>query len=95
MTRTDHLREIDDDRLAVFPPDQDVELVKVAMNQTGSSKPHKERHELGVELARIGDLSELTHGVGVDEGHEDAVAGLIDGGWDGEAVGVEDLVDVM
>lgn len=46
MPRRDHLREVDDDGLAVLPPDKNVELVEVTMDEARSGEPNEEVHQL-------------------------------------------------
>lgn len=48
-------------------------------------------HEFGVESGRVFDVADLAKGKAVDEFHYDAVAGLVDGTGDGEAIVIENL----
>lgn len=59
MFGRDHLREVDEDRLASWFGEEDIELVEIAVNETGSGEADDEVHELRVEGARIGDFADL------------------------------------
>ena len=54
-----HLREVDHDRLAAVAPDEDVELVEVAVDQARTRKAHDEVHQRRVQLPRVGMLRYL------------------------------------
>ena len=49
-----HLREIDHDGYSILPPNQDVKLVEITVNETCSSETDDEIHELGVECTDRG-----------------------------------------
>lgn len=50
MSRADHLREINDGRLAGLLVNQNVELVVVSVDQSAVSESKKQSHERGVKL---------------------------------------------
>lgn len=63
MPRRHHLREINHDRLSVFPLDEDVELIKVAVDEPGVCELENEGHEFGVEVGWVGDFVYLAAGM--------------------------------
>lgn len=97
-----HLREVDEhggegDR-GLFAPfggralvlaQQDVELVEVAVDQPVAREAEEQADELGVKRGGVGDRGDLPEGRGVDEGHDDGVAGVGDGGGDREGFRVQ------
>lgn len=46
---TDHLREVNNDRVAGLAADEDVEFVEVAVDESCPSKTDDHVHQLGVE----------------------------------------------
>lgn len=65
MSRADHLRKINHDRLEVTVLDHDVEFVEIAVDQAGVGEADDEFHQLAVEVGRadgvLGDLAAATH----------------------------------
>jgi hypothetical protein len=106
MPCANHLREINQHGLPILSPNQDIKLVEIAMDQSRMRETNDQSHELGVQLpwavhdgdlapevvsmsaeGRVADL----HGVRIDQGHDDAVSGLVDGDGNGESILVENL----
>lgn len=50
MSCADHLWKIDDDRLAIFTPDEDVEFVEITVYQSVFRQTHNELHECCIEV---------------------------------------------
>ena len=90
MSRADHLREINHDRLPI-PLYEDVELVEISMYQAVVGKTHNKLHELGIQLVGRVHGGYLTQRVRIDERHDEAVSGLVN--WYGyrESIGVKDF----
>jgi hypothetical protein len=91
MLGRDHLGKIDEDWLAFGLGEEDIEFVEVAVDEAGTGETDDEVHELGVERARVGDFGDLTEWEGVDELHDEAMSGLINGLRYREVVLVQDL----
>ena len=60
VASADHLRKINDHRSSSFPPDQDIELVEISMNQTSLGKSDYQVHKRGIKLTGIGMIGYLT-----------------------------------
>ena len=60
MRRADHLREVDNHRLPAVPPDEDVELVEVAVDEPRAREAYDEVHELRVQLSGRRQVRHLT-----------------------------------
>mmetsp|Transcript_11179 Transcript_11179/g.18796 ORF Transcript_11179/g.18796 Transcript_11179/m.18796 type:complete len:258 (+) Transcript_11179:811-1584(+) len=85
-----HLREVDHgDALLVV--DHEVELVEVAVHQPVLGQLDDQAHEHIVDFLGMRDGAHLGHGVGLHEGHADAVAVGVNGHGRGEAAFVERL----
>ena len=60
MSGRHHLREVDEHGVPRLSSDEDVELVKVTVNESGASETEDEGHESCVEVRRRGDGFNLT-----------------------------------
>ena len=59
MTSTNHLREINDDRVSGLAMNEDVEFVEVYMDKTGLSEAEDQCHKSGVEIGWRVDVVHL------------------------------------
>lgn len=62
MRRGHHLREVDDDGMAVVV-DHDVELVEVAVDDAAVAQAHHQRHQLVVQRLRVRDRGYVRAGI--------------------------------
>lgn len=60
MSGRHHLREIDEHGVPRLSPDEDVELVKIAVNESGARETEDEGHESCIEVRRRVDGFDLT-----------------------------------
>ena len=60
MSRTDHLREVDQGRFASLAMYQDIELVVVAMYESAMSQTKEKDHERGIERGGVRHIVHLT-----------------------------------
>ncbi len=72
VRRADHLREVDDDRLAGLAADEDVELVEVAMDEPCPCEPYDEVHQVRVQRPRGGQVGHLAAGRPEERKHQSA-----------------------
>ena len=59
MACTDHLRKINEHRLTRLAMDEDIELVKVSVDETGSGEAKDKGHESRVEVRGGVDVVDL------------------------------------
>lgn len=59
MRRAYHLREVDDNRFAVAPPDEDVKFIEIPVNESCLCKPDNQVQQLRVEFTRRRNVVDL------------------------------------
>lgn len=90
VTRRHHLRKVNEDRFA-FVRHENVEFVKIRVNQSMLGQLDGQVHEVRVEFARVQYLGDLAQGVTSNQSHDDAVPVEINGLRNGESIVVKDL----
>ena len=79
VRRAHHLREVDNHWLAAVPPDEDVELVKVPVDEPRAREAHDEVHERRVQLAGRREVVHLPAVAYVRTAQKDAEGGAHSG----------------